>query len=136
MSFQLSERLQQDCFTLKETDHSIWLLLNNCNFPWFIIVPKTEKEELYQLSIDEQNQLQKETNQLSTFINQHFPCDKLNIASIGNIVRQMHIHIIARSELDPCWPGVVWGTKHTKEYENHDVQIIKKALDLFLAQAE
>lgn len=136
MTFQLSERLQQDCFTLRETDHSIWLLLNNCNFPWFIIVPKTEKEELYQLSIDEQNILQKETNQLSSFIDQNFPYDKLNIASIGNIVRQMHVHIIARSESDLCWPGVVWGTQHTKEYADKDVQIIKKTLDLFLAHAE
>ena len=133
MAFQLSARLQQDCFVLQETDHSIWLLLNNCNFPWFIIVPKTDKEELYQLSDDEQSRLQKETNLLSEFVEQNFPCDKLNVASIGNIVRQMHIHIIARNESDLCWPGVVWGTKHAKVYEKSNVQPIKEALNQFLS---
>ena len=131
MTFQLSERLQNDCFTLKENKHSIWLLLNNKNFPWFIIVPKTEKEELFELNAEEQSRLQEETNQLSRFINKTFSCDKLNVACIGNIVRQMHIHIIARTESDPCWPGIVWGTEHVQRYEHAKVDEIKALVSDF-----
>lgn len=133
MAFQLSDRLKQDSFILAEDQHSFWLLLNNKNFPWFILVPKTDKEELFELSEEAQNSLQSKTNKFSSFIAQNFSFDKLNIASIGNIVRQLHVHIIARTESDLCWPGVVWGTKHVKKYKQNDVELIKKALQNFLS---
>jgi diadenosine tetraphosphate (Ap4A) HIT family hydrolase len=116
MKFQLDPRLQNDCYLLAESDNSHWLLLNNSYFPWFIIVPKTTQTELYLLPKKQQEQLQLESNLISEFVINHFNCDKLNVASIGNIVKQMHVHIIARNESDPCWPGVVWGTNHKQHY--------------------
>jgi diadenosine tetraphosphate (Ap4A) HIT family hydrolase len=136
MTFQLADRLQQDSFILVEDPHSFWLLLNNQNFPWFILVPKTDKQELFELSAQAQKRLQAKTNQLSRFITEQFPFDKLNIASIGNIVRQLHIHVIARSASDPCWPGVVWGTKHVTKYKQDDVEAIKEALQYFLSTSD
>ena len=131
MTFQLDPRLANDCYQLAESEHSLWLLLNNRYFPWFIVVPKTQCTELYQLTKGQQDQLQNETNLISDFISTHFDCDKLNVASIGNIVKQMHIHIIARTESDPCWPGVVWGTSFKQAYERDAALEIQSKLKQF-----
>ncbi|MCW8994625.1 MAG: HIT family protein [Psychromonas sp.] len=133
MKFQLDPRLANDCYQMAESADSIWLLLNNSHFPWFIIVPKTSLSELYQLEKAQQEQLQSEVNLISEFVDTHFDCDKLNVASIGNIVKQMHIHIIARTESDPCWPGVVWGTNFKQTYETSKVQEIQTKLKRFCA---
>jgi diadenosine tetraphosphate (Ap4A) HIT family hydrolase len=131
MDFQLDHRLNKDCFTLAESEHSLWLLLNNSLFPWIVIVPKTEQTELYLLAASEQQSLTKQTNLLSEFVQQHFACDKLNVACIGNIVKQMHLHIIARTTNDPCWPGIVWGTSFKEPYQTHQVLKIQQQLQQF-----
>lgn len=131
MTFQLDPRLQNDCYQLAESDNSHFLLLNNSYFPWFIIVPKTTQTELYQLSEAQQLTLQNESNLLSEFAHTHFECDKLNVASIGNIVKQMHIHIIARTESDPCWPSVVWGAEFKRTYKLEEALQIQQKLQQF-----
>lgn len=131
MTFTLDARLNNDCFTLAETPNSLWLLLNNSHFPWFIIVPKTELEELYLLPLDLQAKLQQQSSLISEFVVGNFCCDKLNVAAIGNIVKQMHLHIIGRSESDPCWPGVVWGTEFKLPYQADEVLEIQNKLKLF-----
>lgn len=131
MSFKLDVRLNNDCYTLAETPSTLWLLLNNSHFPWFIIVPKTEIEELYLLPLDLQATLQQQSSLMSEFIVDNFTSDKLNVAAIGNIVKQMHLHIIGRSESDPCWPGVVWGTEFKKPYEDDQVLQIQSQLKQF-----
>ena len=131
MDFKLDTRLDNDCYKLAESEFSVWLLLNNRFFPWLIIVPKTEVEELYLLPTAKQLLLQKETNLLSEFVKNNFDCDKLNIASIGNIVKQMHVHIIARTESDQCWPGVVWGTTFKQAYTKEEVLEIQIKLKQF-----
>lgn len=131
MDFQLDSRLANDCFTLAESEHSLWLLLNNSLFPWLVIVPKTEQTELYLLSEVAQQRLSKETNLLSEFLVQHFECDKINVACIGNIVKQMHQHIIVRTTNDPCWPGIVWGTNFKEPYQSHQVAKIQQQLQQF-----
>ena len=131
MIFRLDKRLANDCYQLAESEHSLWLLLNNRYFPWFIVVPKTQCTELYQLTNEQQQQLQSEINLISEFVSSRFDCDKLNVASIGNIVKQMHIHIIARNESDPCWPGVVWGTSFQQEHQIAEVQAIQEKLKSF-----
>ena len=134
MIFKLDDRLNNDCYTLAENESSLFLLLNNSYFPWFIIVPKTAQEELYRLPPEQQKQLQDQTNLLSEFVASHFLCDKLNVATIGNIVKQMHIHIIARTENDLCWPGVVWGTEFKKAYSVKEAIEIQEKLKVFLGQ--
>ncbi|MCP4321644.1 MAG: HIT family protein [Psychromonas sp.] len=131
MTFKLDERLNNDCFKLAETENSLWLLLNNSHFPWFIIVPKTEIEELYLLPLDLQAELQKQSSLISEFVTSNFACNKLNVAAIGNIVKQMHLHIIGRTETDPCWPGVVWGTEFKKQYAINEVLEIQTKLKRF-----
>jgi len=108
------------------------LLLNNALAPWFIIVPETDVDELYQLSQQEQQLLQRQINRLSAFLKEEMLVDKLNVAAIGNIVSQLHIHVVGRSVGDFCWPGVVWGAGSKKPYDDATVVELRHQLQAFL----
>ena len=126
--FKLDSRLEKDCFILSESEQFVLLLMNNSLVPWFILVPKTNKTELHELDTAAQIQLFSAINKVSDFISSEFKPDKLNVAAIGNIVNQMHIHIIARYKTDAYWPGVVWGMSEKQAYELYEV---KKITTLF-----
>lgn len=126
--FKLDPRLDNDCFTLGRLKTSRLLLLNNSLVPWFILVPETSATELYQLPHEQQLVLLDEINIISNHIKQNFVVDKLNVAAIGNIVSQMHIHLVGRRADDFCWPGVVWGAKDKQAYQDHEVEAIKSQL--------
>ncbi len=130
--FKLDQRLKNDCFILDESENFILLLLNKALVPWFILVPKTDKTELYELDESLQQQIMSLINQISTYIKQEYLVDKLNIATIGNIVEQLHIHIIGRFKTDPYWPGVVWGREIKQPYAQKNVNIIQKQLKSIL----
>jgi diadenosine tetraphosphate (Ap4A) HIT family hydrolase len=127
-SFDLDPRLAADCHRLGQLGDAELLLMDNAHFPWLILVPHCTQSEWYELDLAQQQALLTSINALSDFIKQQFPSDKLNIASIGNIVSQLHIHIIGRHHDDPCWPGVVWGTLHRIPYIASHVQLINTAL--------
>ena len=127
--FKLDQRLDNDCFILSESEDFLVLLMNNSIIPWFILVPKTAKTELFQLEQEVQIQILQHINQLSQFVLDEFEVDKLNIATIGNIVSQMHIHIVGRFKSDPFWPGVVWGANEKEHYSAIDVNNIKNKLN-------
>jgi diadenosine tetraphosphate (Ap4A) HIT family hydrolase len=120
--FELDSHLAKDNFILGEFETSLVLLMNNKVAPWFVLVPKVAGvSELYELDKDMQASLMDEINRLSEFVKQQFVVDKLNVAAIGNIVKQLHIHVVARAEDDYCWPGVVWGTDFTEQYLEEEV---------------
>lgn len=127
--FKLDPRLNNDCFTLGKMQTSRLLLMNNALVPWFILVPEVEVTEIYQLDNETQQQLLAEINQLSEFITQEYVTDKLNVAAIGNIVNQLHVHIVGRTKNDFCWPNVVWGTDQKKTYSGHEVKNITQKLE-------
>jgi len=106
------------------------LLSRNAYFPWFILVPDTEETEFYKLNQDHQLLLLEQINQLSIFVETHFSVFKLNIATIGNVVSQMHIHIVGRQQNDVCWPGVVWGCDQYKDYAEGEVEGIRDQLEI------
>lgn len=126
--FTLDPRLQQDCIVLQQLPFSTLLLMNNASLPWFILVPRTTHTELHHLAQSEQHQLQAEINAVSRWAEQQFQPEKLNVAAIGNIVRQMHIHIVARYQTDPCWPGVVWGQLKANPYDDAQLAQLKQQL--------
>jgi len=130
--FVLDERLQNDCFILAESGQFFVLLMNNSLVPWFILVPKTDKCELYQLGASMQTKVNDMINQLSKFVSNEFKTDKLNVAAIGNIVNQLHIHIVGRYKSDVFWPGVVWGANEKKVYTQTEVNKIKLGLNSIL----
>lgn len=128
MAITLDPRLQADSHLLGEFDNCLLLLSKNALFPWFILVPETREIEFHKLSPEHQASVQQHINAVARFIEAHFTTDKVNIATIGNMVSQLHIHIIGRHQQDACWPGVVWGTSHSKDYKADDVEILKKQL--------
>ena len=99
--FNLDKKLKADTIFIKDLELSKLLLMNDSNYPWFILVPrKNNISELFELSKIEHEILMAEISWLSKIIKNHFHADKINIANLGNIVTQLHIHIIARFKHD------------------------------------
>jgi len=131
-NFILDTRLANDCIVLGKLDTCLLLLMDNSLVPWFILVPETTESEIIDLSHSEQANLLKEINLISIFIRENFDCIKLNIAAIGNIVSQLHIHIVGRNPADYCWPNVVWGTTEKKAYLDKQISEITNLLKIQL----
>ena len=129
MPVKLHPQLAADCYLLGTIKTSTLLLHKNALIPWFILVPNTDKNELYKLSTEHQQSIQLEVNALAAFTETYFNSDKLNIASIGNIVPQLHIHIISRKVTDFCWPSPVWGKMESMEYTSKQLETITQALN-------
>lgn len=120
-AFTLSAQLQKDCFVVGNLKLCQILLLNDANFIWLVLVPRRQDvREIFELSNADQHQLLEESSFLGKLIKENFPCDKLNIAALGNIVPQLHVHHIARRKDDPCWPGVVWGYGQGRAYHDQE----------------
>ena len=127
-NFELDTRLAEDCIILGRLDLSLLLLMNNSLVPWFILVPNTTKTEMTDLSQTDQDTLLKEINLVSSFVKANFDISKLNTAAIGNIVNQLHIHIVGRDPTDYCWPNVVWGIQEKELYTDKQVEKFSAAL--------
>jgi diadenosine tetraphosphate (Ap4A) HIT family hydrolase len=134
LDFQLHERLAQDSYPLGILDSSQVLLMRNAHFPWLVLVPNSSEKELHHLPEPQQLQVLQQIRLLSRFVEENFPCDKLNVACIGNIVPQLHIHIIGRTRNDICWPNPVWGTREFKAYTTDEVTGVRQRLQTYLDQ--
>lgn len=114
---ELHPRLQQDTFELGRLPLCRLLLMNDAHWPWFILVPdRADIVEIHQLDRDDQWRLMQESSLLAVRLATHFRADKLNIAALGNIVPQLHVHHIVRHRNDPAWPAPVWGRLAPKPY--------------------
>ena len=135
MSFVLHPRLAAGGFELGTRHRCRVLLKNNSLFPWFIIVPEVDEsiEDLHQLDLARYQEVTGFIREISQFVAYHFQPDKLNVACIGNQVRQMHIHIVGRSPEDPAWPGVVWSHDGKEAYTPDAVEAIRAAWYAWLA---
>ncbi len=118
MPFELNARIAAGGFDFGTLGKCRILLKDNAIYPWFIIVPEVDENitELHQLDAADYTSVMFTIRQISGFIETHFQAEKINVAAIGNIVRQLHIHIVARNETDPAWPGVVWSHDAKKPY--------------------
>jgi diadenosine tetraphosphate (Ap4A) HIT family hydrolase len=109
-TFQLHPRLKQDCISIGRLDLCQLLMMNDSQYPWFILVPeKAGIKEIYQLDKPDQHTLLEESSYLAENLAALYKADKINIAAIGNLVPQLHIHHIARYRSDKAWPDPVWG---------------------------
>ena len=111
------------------------MLMLDANYPWFILVPDRENiTEIHQLDEADQQQLMRESVLLSRVLEKVFSPDKLNIAALGNMVPQCHIHHIVRYRTDVAWPSPVWGRVAVKTYQDDAlaavVETVKQALSL------
>lgn len=108
--FELHPRLRQDCIVLGRFSLCRLLLMNDTRYPWCILVPEREDAtEIYRLEDNDQTQLLKESSRLARAMYDAFHPDKLNIAAIGNLIPQLHVHHVARFKDDAAWPAPVWG---------------------------
>lgn len=116
--FQLDPRLNQDCHLVTELPLCLVLMMNDNQYPWMILVPKIEgAREFLDLSIAQQQQLWLESSRLTRVMQQRYAPDKMNIAALGNVVEQLHLHHIARYKKDIAWPAPVWGKYPAKGYD-------------------
>ncbi|OOZ41247.1 diadenosine tetraphosphate hydrolase [Solemya pervernicosa gill symbiont] len=117
--FQLHPQLDNDCFTLGRFELCRLLMMNDASYPWFILVPeRSELREIHHLDEGDQQQLISESSALASAIETAFAAEKINVAALGNLVPQLHIHHIARYASDPSWPAPVWGKHPAKPYND------------------
>ena len=131
--FVLDSRLQQDTVWLGDYPLCSLLLMNDAQYPWFILVPRREDvSELFQLDAADQLQLWGETNRLAEVLKDCFAADKMNVATLGNVVSQLHMHVIVRRREDAAWPAPVWGRLPAQAYTTEQFAALKARLRLVL----
>ena len=114
---ELHPQLRKDCLVIGRFPLCVLLLMRDANYPWFILVPDREGvTEIHQLSEADQMQLMRESSTLAGFLEREFRADKINIAALGNMVPQLHIHHVVRYREDPAWPAPVWGRVPARPY--------------------
>ncbi len=130
MSFEINPRLLKSSVPVAVINGCHVLLKNNCYFPWVLVVPEVEEgvEDLHQLSSERYEEVMALVRKVSVFVEVFFEPEKLNVACIGNQVRQMHIHVVGRWSDDPAWPGVVWGSEAKELYSPERLNEIRSAL--------
>ena len=120
--FILDKKLQQDSFFIADLELCKVLLMNDANYPWLILVPRQNNlKDIVDLSFDDQIILLKEINFVAEIFKKEFKFDKLNIANLGNVVSQLHIHVIARKKNDATFPRPVWGNAQALEYSGNNL---------------
>jgi diadenosine tetraphosphate (Ap4A) HIT family hydrolase len=127
--FTLDPRLCQDTIALGRFPLSLLLLMNDSNYPWLILVPQRASiREIFELAPDDQQQLLRESSHLAETLATHFRPDKLNIAALGNVVPQLHLHHVVRYQGDPAWPAPIWGRTPAVPYQAGQVQTLRDRL--------
>jgi diadenosine tetraphosphate (Ap4A) HIT family hydrolase len=133
-SFLLHPQLVQDTIELADFPLCKLLLCNDSAYPWFILVPKVANtSEIYQLDWQQQQQLLNESSLLSELLMQVFAGDKMNVAALGNMVEQLHVHHVVRFKTDAQWPKPIWGQQAAKPYSEAEITVLKEKLQPQLA---
>ena len=127
--FELHPLLKRDGIELLDLSLSKLLLINDSQYPWFVLVPKkVDVEDIYQLSWEDQQQLMNESSALCEVLMQYFSGKKMNVAAIGNMCPQLHLHHIVRYENDPAWPKPIWGYRTAVPYTQSELNSIEENL--------
>jgi diadenosine tetraphosphate (Ap4A) HIT family hydrolase len=122
IGWSLHPQLHADTVPVCDLALSRLLVMNDANFPWLILVPRRAgASEITDLG-DEQALLMNELALVSRALKDETRCDKLNIAAIGNVVPQLHIHVVARRKDDAAWPKPVWGAVSRRDYAADDME--------------
>lgn len=117
MTFELHPRLAEDSVSLGHSGLCDIRLMNNSAWPWLLLVPMREGvREIYQLTEQDQIRLLRDSSVLGKGLMELFGGHKLNVAALGNMVPQLHVHHIVRYEGDAGWPGPVWGVQPPAPY--------------------
>ena len=123
--FDLDGRLETDSIFIADGPLSQFRLMNDARYPWIVLVPKIAvASEWIDLPQEQQQTLLAEINIAGKILRENFPCEKVNIGALGNIVRQLHVHVIARTSEDEAWPGPVWGQGKARVYSGAEIEVL------------
>lgn len=127
--WSLHPQLQKDTIDIGDLPLSRVLVIKDANYPWLLLVPRRpDVAEIIDLNEVEQAQLMTETSRVGRALKDITRCDKLNIAALGNLVPQLHVHLIARRTNDAAWPRPVWGVMPPLPHDPQEVQAFISAL--------
>ncbi|MGP9814459.1 HIT domain-containing protein [Rhodopseudomonas sp. NSM] len=127
--WSLSPQLEKDTINIGDLPLSRVLVIKDANYPWLLLVPRRAGAvEIIDLDEVEQAQLTTEISRVGRALKEITKCDKLNIAALGNVVPQLHVHVIARRSNDAAWPRPVWGVVPALPHDAEEVQQFINAL--------
>ncbi|MBA4117755.1 MAG: diadenosine tetraphosphate hydrolase [Candidatus Puniceispirillum sp.] len=128
-AFSLDPRLEEDSVFVCDMPLCAVRVHKNALYHWLILIPRREGvREIFELSAQDQGALMEEVSRAGRFLKELCQAHKINVGALGNIVSQLHVHVIARDPKDPAWPGPVWGTPHTKAYDENTLKTLIKNL--------
>ncbi len=134
--FELHPQLAADCIELGRFQLCRLLLMNDANYPWCILVPeRAGVSEVHELQAEDRLLLLDESCTLAAGMAQAFAADKMNVAALGNVVAQLHVHHIARYRTDPAWPAPVWGKVPARPYAEAELSGVMEKLRTVLPPA-
>jgi diadenosine tetraphosphate (Ap4A) HIT family hydrolase len=129
MPFALHPRLAQDTVEVARLHLCRVLVMNDRRFPWLVLVPEREAvREIYELAPADRAVLVEEIARAGEVLARLFQPDKLNVGALGNLVPQLHVHVVARRATDPAWPGPVWGFGAAVPYEERELAEIRERI--------
>ncbi|MBT4921512.1 MAG: HIT family protein [Rickettsiales bacterium] len=135
--FTLDTRLKADTIEIADLNISKLLLMNDKNYPWFIIVPKKANAvEIFDLDDLSQKLLFQEISKVSEYLKRFYRADKVNIGALGNQVSQLHIHVIMRYKTDIAWPNPVWGYTLAIKYSEEEIEGIRNDIAKLVADVD
>ncbi|NEX90893.1 HIT domain-containing protein [Aeromonas rivipollensis] len=121
--FELHPRLQADTQILGDLPLCRVLLAKDSQYPWLILVPRVPGlREIHHLPPEQQQQLMQESCAVATLMEEALGPDKINVAALGNLVPQLHLHHVARFSTDAAWPGPIWGAHPAIPYQAQDLR--------------
>lgn len=127
--FRLNERIEAETRLISVLGLCQLRLMNDQRWPWLLLIPqRADVEEMYHLTPLDQTLLTFEICETARALKRVTGCAKTNIGALGNHVRQLHIHVIARDPGDPAWPGPVWGVGNAEPYGTNDAKRLTAAI--------
>lgn len=129
LEFELDPKLAADTIDMGDFPLCKLLLMNDSNYPWFILVPRrADMTEIFHLPLEDREQLIRESSFLAENLADLFQARKMNVAALGNQVSQLHIHHVVRKVDDAAWPDPVWGKVPAKPYTDEQLADIRDRL--------
>ncbi len=133
--FELHPQLAADSLPVTEWPLCSVRLIDDSRFPWLILVPRRDgMRELHDLEDQDRTVLMAEISRASDALARGFAPDKVNIGALGNVVAQLHVHVIARWRSDPAWPGPVWGAGQPRPYPDSEQKAVLAQITKVLAE--
>ena len=129
MAFELDSKLDADTVPVVDWGLSSVRLMNDSRYPWLILIPRRAgMRDLIDLAPSDRHQFNEEIDMATRALQTLSDAGKMNVASLGNVVQQLHVHVIARFEDDDAWPGPVWGAHPAKPYDDSSLAVYLKLL--------